>query len=57
MEKFNWFMCHEIQGATFGIVGFGKIGEGVAKRLKPFEIGKLLYSGHNVKPQGTYIFK
>ena len=33
---------YELQGKTWGIVGFGRIGREVAKRLRPFEV-KILY--------------
>lgn len=32
-------------------MGFGKIGQAIAKRLQGFDIGKLLYCGHNPKPE------
>ena len=39
-------------GANVGIVGLGSIGLAVAKRLLPFDVAKILYSGRNVKPEG-----
>ena len=39
----------EIKGSTVGIVGLGTIGFTVAKLLKGFGLGRLLYSGHNPK--------
>lgn len=33
---------YELQGKTWGIIGFGRIGREVAKRLRPFEV-KILY--------------
>uniref|UniRef100_A0A182SIJ3 D-isomer specific 2-hydroxyacid dehydrogenase NAD-binding domain-containing protein n=1 Tax=Anopheles maculatus TaxID=74869 RepID=A0A182SIJ3_9DIPT len=38
-----------IQGSTVGIVGFGGIGQVIAKRLQGFEIGSILYCGRNSK--------
>ncbi|GAB6028158.1 hypothetical protein CHUAL_002368 [Chamberlinius hualienensis] len=37
--------------STVGIVGFGRIGQAVAKRLRPFGVQKILYCGHNKKPE------
>ncbi|XP_058122701.1 glyoxylate reductase/hydroxypyruvate reductase-like [Anopheles ziemanni] len=38
-----------IQGSTVGIVGFGGIGELIAKRLQGFDVQTMLYCGHSVK--------
>ncbi|XP_066994638.2 glyoxylate reductase/hydroxypyruvate reductase [Anabrus simplex] len=45
-----WMLGHDLYGSTVGIVGLGNIGCEIAKRLKAFEISRLLYSGHSVKP-------
>jgi lactate dehydrogenase-like 2-hydroxyacid dehydrogenase len=45
-------MGQDIQGSTVGIVGFGGIGQVIAKRLIPFEVKQIIYSGHSPKPQG-----
>lgn len=42
----------DLSGSTVGIIGFGGIGQTIAKRLKSFEIGDILYTGHREKPQG-----
>jgi len=43
-------MCGtQITGRTVGIVGLGRIGLAVAKRLRAFSIGRLLYSGRSQK--------
>lgn len=47
----QWFMGQDIQGSTVGIVGFGGIGQAIAKRLIAFDVGQLIYSGHSPKPQ------
>ncbi|XP_071087463.1 glyoxylate reductase/hydroxypyruvate reductase-like [Haliotis cracherodii] len=39
-----WLCGPGLDGATVGIVGFGRIGFAVAKRLVPFGIEKILYS-------------
>lgn len=33
----------ELMGKVWGIVGFGQIGQAVAARLKPFQLGKIIY--------------
>ncbi|XP_053666338.1 glyoxylate reductase/hydroxypyruvate reductase-like [Anopheles marshallii] len=38
-----------IQGSTVGIVGFGGIGQVIARRLQGFNIGTILYSGRTPK--------
>lgn len=43
----------DIKGSTVGIVGLGGIGQAIAKRLKGFDIGELLYTGHREKPEGS----
>jgi glyoxylate/hydroxypyruvate reductase len=47
-------MGQDIQGSTVGIVGFGGIGQAVARRLIPFEVKQIIYSGHSPKPQGKH---
>lgn len=47
-----WMLGQDIKGSTVGIVGLGGIGQAVAKRLKGFEVGKFLYTGHAPKPEG-----
>ncbi|KAK7092924.1 glyoxylate reductase/hydroxypyruvate reductase-like [Littorina saxatilis] len=45
-----WMTGAEVAGSTVGIVGLGRIGMAVAKRLKAFEPARILYCGHSVKP-------
>ena len=49
-------MCYNsgLAGSTVGIVGMGRIGQGVAKRLLPFGVTKVLYSGRTQKPEVDY---
>ena len=40
----------ELQGKVWGIVGFGRIGQAVAERLKPFQLSRIIY--HDIhRPQ------
>ncbi|XP_052791394.1 glyoxylate reductase/hydroxypyruvate reductase-like [Mya arenaria] len=44
------YLCgQELRGATVGIVGLGRIGLGVARRLRAFSIGRLMYCGRSPK--------
>ncbi|XP_033742762.1 glyoxylate reductase/hydroxypyruvate reductase-like [Pecten maximus] len=44
------FLCgHEISRSTIGIVGLGRIGMAVARRLKSFNVAKFLYTGNSQK--------
>ena len=45
----HWNCGKQLNGCTVGIVGLGRIGLAVAKRLQPFGVSKFLYSGHNEK--------
>jgi phosphoglycerate dehydrogenase-like enzyme len=33
----------ELKGKVWGIIGFGQIGQAVAERLKPFQLGRIIY--------------
>lgn len=52
----QWMLGHEVRGSTVGIVGFGGIGQKIAKRLQGFDVAKLVYSGHHEKPEGIQLF-
>jgi len=43
IKCYNEFMGGELEGKTIGVVGFGKIGQRVAERLKPFGVKFLIY--------------
>ncbi|XP_069699593.1 glyoxylate reductase/hydroxypyruvate reductase-like [Periplaneta americana] len=45
------YQGHEIFDSTVGIVGFGSIGQAVAKRLVGFELKRLLYCGRSKKQE------
>lgn len=44
-----WMCGPGLSGSTVGIVGFGRIGQEVAKRLKPFNVKRILYQNRSVK--------
>jgi len=50
-----WMCGSGLVGSNIGIVGLGRIGLAVAKRLKPFDISKILYTGKNAKVEGSDI--
>eukprot|EP00117_Sycon_ciliatum_P028085 scpid81670/ scgid22653/ Glyoxylate reductase/hydroxypyruvate reductase len=43
-----------LKGSTVGVMGMGRIGQAVAKRLLPFGVEKMLYSGRAAKPEIDY---
>lgn len=59
-EKYSQFfflfsihiLGQDIKGSTIGIVGLGGIGQEIAKRLKGFNVGTILYTGHREKNEG-----
>ncbi|XP_037084499.1 glyoxylate reductase/hydroxypyruvate reductase-like [Pollicipes pollicipes] len=46
-----WMCGQGLAGSTAGIVGLGRIGQGVAARLRPFNVSKILYTGRTEKPE------
>lgn len=44
-----WMCGQTLVGSTVGIVGLGRIGMAVAKRLQPFGVQRFIYSGHSRK--------
>lgn len=45
-------MCgYQFKGKTLGVVGIGRIGQAVAKRLKAFGIDRVVYWGRSEKPE------
>ncbi|XP_062586464.1 glyoxylate reductase/hydroxypyruvate reductase-like [Saccostrea cucullata] len=51
-----WMLGHGLEGSTVGIVGLGRIGMAVARRLAPFGVSNFLYSGHNRKEEASEVF-
>jgi len=45
-----WLCGRGLANSTVGIVGLGRIGEGVLKRLEPFNVKRFLYTGRSEKP-------
>ncbi|EFA07810.1 C-terminal-binding protein-like Protein [Tribolium castaneum] len=50
-----WMCGPGLGGATVGIVGFGRIGQEVAKRLKPFNTRQILYHSRSAKKEAEEI--
>ena len=48
-----WLAGKEIAGSVIGIVGLGRIGLAIAKRLAAFEVSKILYTGRNPRPESA----
>lgn len=48
----QWMLGQDIKHSTVGIVGLGGIGLAILKKLRSFEVGKFLYTGHKEKPEG-----
>lgn len=46
-------MGKDLNGSTVGIVGLGRIGQAIARRLKGFQIRKLFYTGRGPKSEGN----
>lgn len=39
-----WCLGHVSMGKTLGIFGFGRVGFGIARRMKPFGVSRIIYS-------------
>jgi len=55
LDYYNKFKGHELNGKTVGIVGLGRIGFEVAKRLKGFGVNFLVYDPYINKERLKYI--
>ena len=44
-----------LKGSTVGIIGFGRIGQEVARKLKAFRIAKILYTSRSEKKEGNIL--
>ncbi|KAK2849177.1 hypothetical protein Q5P01_009011 [Channa striata] len=50
-----WLCGYGLSGSTVGIIGLGRIGLAIAKRLMPFGVKRLLYSGRTAKSQANEV--
>ncbi|NXP18422.1 GRHPR reductase, partial [Scytalopus superciliaris] len=46
-----WMCGYGLSDSTVGIIGLGRIGQAIARRLKPFGVKKFLYTGSGPKPE------
>lgn len=47
----TWMTGPGLADATVGIVGFGRIGQAVARRVKAFDTARILYTNRSEKPE------
>ncbi|NXJ39488.1 GRHPR reductase, partial [Ciconia maguari] len=52
-----WMCGYGLSDSTVGIIGLGRIGQAVARRLKPFGVKKFLYTGSGPKPESAAEFE
>ncbi|KAJ3588160.1 hypothetical protein NHX12_011754 [Muraenolepis orangiensis] len=50
-----WLCGYGLSGSTVGVIGLGRIGLGIARRLKGFGVKRLLYSGRTAKPHAAEV--
>uniref|UniRef100_H2TGU6 Glyoxylate reductase/hydroxypyruvate reductase n=1 Tax=Takifugu rubripes TaxID=31033 RepID=H2TGU6_TAKRU len=50
-----WMCGYGLSGSTVGIVGLGRIGMAIARRLLPFGVQRLLYSGRTAKAEAAEV--
>lgn len=50
-----WLCGYGLSGSTVGIVGLGRIGMAIARRLMPFGVKRLLYSGRAAKAHASEV--
>ncbi|KAM8847904.1 glyoxylate reductase/hydroxypyruvate reductase isoform 1-T2 [Synchiropus picturatus] len=48
-----WLCGYGLSGSTVGVIGLGRIGLAIARRLMPFGVKRLLYSGRTAKPEAA----
>lgn len=50
-----WMCGPSLSNSTVGIVGFGRIGQAIARRLKPFNVSTFLYHGRSDKKEAAEV--
>lgn len=51
-----WLCGYGLENSTVGIIGLGEIGFTIAKRVKAFEVKRILYSGRKEKNEGKITY-
>nr|XP_033773729.1 glyoxylate reductase/hydroxypyruvate reductase-like isoform X2 [Geotrypetes seraphini]XP_033773737.1 glyoxylate reductase/hydroxypyruvate reductase-like isoform X2 [Geotrypetes seraphini]XP_033773747.1 glyoxylate reductase/hydroxypyruvate reductase-like isoform X2 [Geotrypetes seraphini] len=49
----EWMCGYGLSESTIGIIGLGRIGQAIGRRLKPFGVRRFLYSGRQPRPECT----
>lgn len=50
-----WLCGYGLSDSTVGIIGLGRIGMAIARRLKPFGVRRMLYSGRTAKAHASEV--
>ncbi|XP_029458894.1 glyoxylate reductase/hydroxypyruvate reductase isoform X2 [Rhinatrema bivittatum] len=49
----EWMCGYGLSESTVGIIGLGRIGQAIGRRLKPFGVRRFLYSGRQSRPESA----